>query len=323
MKRLLVLVISLVILAIIYGTIDLQRLVQTFQQCDRTWLAISLAMVIPQTVLTAVRFQYLVPNGARISLGEGNRLILAACTLNLFLPSKMGDLVKAYFMMDRGHLEGPLALSLVVFERACDLLSLLLWCAFGLLLYPSKDWLFWVMTGSVLLGLVFLCFLIGSRSFAMGCFSAIERGLRQQRFKRWSKLLLPPILNLQRAWGTMHHFFWSDRRRLIHVSSLSLFIWFLHLLQIWFFVLTLRASVPFVTNLALSSLSILAGLLPLTFAGVGTRDAAIIAFYHPYMNSYTGAALGLLCTLRYLIPAIAGMPFLGHYIALLRVKRNG
>jgi len=39
------------------------------------------------------------------------------------------------------------------------------------------------------------------------------------------------------------------------------------------------------------------------------RDAALIAFYQPYFNP-TAAALGLLCTSRYLLPAIGGLPFL-------------
>jgi hypothetical protein len=86
------------------------------------------------------------------------------------------------------------------------------------------------------------------------------------------------------------------------------------LLQIWFFILALNAWTPFLTNLALSPLAILAGLLPLTFAGVGTRDAALIAFYQPYFNAPTAAALGLLCTSRYLLPAIGGLPFLEQYL---------
>jgi len=36
------------------------------------------------------------------------------------------------------------------------------------------------------------------------------------------------------------------------------------------------------TNLGLALLAILAGLLPLTFAGSGTCDAALIVFYQSY-----------------------------------------
>ena len=55
---------------------------------------------------------------------------------------------------------------------------------------------------------------------------------------------------------------------------------------------------------------IFVGLLPLSFAGVGTRDAALIFFYSSYFDAEFGAALGLLCTLRYVIPGVAGLPFL-------------
>ncbi|NJP12403.1 MAG: flippase-like domain-containing protein, partial [Leptolyngbyaceae cyanobacterium RU_5_1] len=245
-----------------------------------------------------------------LTFPEANRLILAASTLNMVLPSKMGDIVKAYFMQERGHLSGSLALSLVIFEKACDMLSLLLWCAFGLLLYPQKDALFWVMTVSVVGGLVVGGLLLGSRPFAQVFFFSGQTIA--------PKPIKAKLATFQTAWREMHDYFWGDRSQLLKITAISIFTWFLHLLQIWFFILALKAWTPFVTNLALSPLAILAGLLPLTFAGVGTRDAALIVFYQPYFNAATAAALGVLCTSRYLMPAIAGLPFLGHYVSNLR-----
>ena len=80
----------------------------------------------------------------------------------------------------------------------------------------------------------------------------------------------------------------------------------------------LIAWVRFITNLALSSLAILAGLLPLTFAGVGTRDAALVYLYQPYFSASVGAALGILCTSRYFIPALVGLPFLNQMMSAVR-----
>lgn len=116
----------------------------------------------------------------------------------------------------------------------------------------------------------------------------------------------------------MRNYFWQDKVQLLKITVTSVFIWFLHLLQIWFFILALKAWTPLLANLALSPLAILAGLLPLTFAGVGTRDAALIFFYQPYFDATTAAALGLLCTSRYLLPAVGGLPFLGKYLAVTR-----
>jgi uncharacterized protein (TIRG00374 family) len=314
MKRLVSIIVSAVILAVIYWRIDFAALLQVFQNCDRGWMAISLGMVIPITLITAWRLQQLMPSGTWLGFTEANQLILAASVLNMVLPSKMGDLAKAYFMRDRGHLSGSLALSLVVFEKACDMLSLLLWCAFGLLLYPQKDWLFWVMTVSVGSGLLLGILLLSSARFAQVFFHLAQSIAPKKLRARLGKLSY--------AWGEMHNYFWHDKANLLKIAATSVFTWFLHLLQIWFFILALKAWAPFLANLALSPLAILAGLLPLTFAGVGTRDAALIAFYAPYFNAATAAALGVLCTSRYLLPAIGGLPFLNQYLATLQNHRN-
>ena len=310
MKKYISIAVSVAILLIIYSKIDLQSLAKVFANCDGLIMFLSLAMVIPITLFTSWRLQQLMPKGSDLDFLEANRLILGASVLNMVLPSKMGDIAKAYFMKDRGHLSGTLSLSLVVFEKACDMLSLLLWCVFGLIVYPEKNSLFLLMTIGVGLGLILGLILLGSRKFAVVFF---DIGINLLPKKIGEKLQ-----SLKESWLQMHDYFWEDKRQLIKVATTSIFIWFLHLFQIWLFILALKADVPFLTNLALSPLAILAGLLPLTFAGVGTRDAALILFYQPYFGEATGASLGLLCTSRYFLPAIIGLPFLGEMMATVK-----
>jgi uncharacterized protein (TIRG00374 family) len=313
MKRILSLLISLGILALIYWRMDFTRLGPVFEKCDALWLVLSLGMVLPLTLLTAWRLDQLMPGKTRLGVGESNRLILVASVLNLFLPSKMGDFAKAWFIKERGHAGAGLAFALVVFEKACDMLSLLLWCAFGLLLYPEKNLLFWVMTAFVAAGLIGGLLLLGSPTFAGFVFKTGGRVLPEKMRAKLEKLA--------DAWREMHEFFWRDRARLLLVSATSVLIWFLHLLQIWMFILALRAHAPFLASLALAPLAIFAGLLPLTFAGIGTRDAALIFFFHPYLDAPTAAALGILCTMRYVLPAIGGLPFVSRYVSTVRLAK--
>ncbi|MGB5712726.1 MAG: lysylphosphatidylglycerol synthase transmembrane domain-containing protein [Waterburya sp.] len=309
LKRFISIVISVAILFYIYSQIDVANLVQVLQNCDRLMLGISLGMVVPITLVTSWRLQQLVPQRS-LSLLEANRLILGASVLNMVLPSKMGDIAKAYFMSERSNLSGSLALAISIFEKACDLLSLLLWCVFGLIIYPAKDSLFWIMTVGVAGGLVLGLLLLSSQQFADLFFTFFIKFSPKSIGKKLQKM--------QNSWGEMHYYFWGDKQQLLLITSTSVFIWFLHLLQIWLFILALKAVVPFLVSLALSPLSILAGLLPLTFAGIGTRDAAIIYFYQNYFNEATGAALGLLCTSRYFIPALIGLPFLGQMLGAVK-----
>lgn len=350
-KKIISLVVSLGILALIYHRLNkdgkLGDLVQVFATSNPLWMAVSLGMVVPLTLFTSWRLQQLMPKAGQLSFAEANRLILVASVLNMVLPSKMGDIAKAYFMRDRGHMEGTLALSLVVFEKACDMLSLLLWCVFGLAwvrlsgskameafrwLAPPKsesssseelglslqqqELLFFslsafVVAGSLALGLL----LIGSPKFAQSFFRLAGRLAPGKVGAKLDKL--------GASWAEMHAYFWVSKARLAKVTLTSVFIWFLHLLQIWLFILALNASVPFLANLALSPLAILAGLLPLTFAGVGTRDAALVLFYGPYFPAATAAALGLLCTARYVLPALGGLPFIGRYLPAMKGMKKG
>ena len=112
--------------------------------------------------------------------------------------------------------------------------------------------------------------------------------------------------------------FWSNKPKAVIFINGSLFLWLMHLFQIWLFVLALNSNVPFLDNAAMASLAIFIGLLPFTLAGIGTRDAAIIFFYQPYIGVPTAAALGLLCTLRYFLPALIGLPFVRQYLVNAR-----
>ena len=104
----------------------------------------------------------------------------------------------------------------------------------------------------------------------------------------------------------------------MNIVGVTLFIWFLHLLQIWLLAAALHAPVPLLSSLGLSSLALLAGLAPLTLAGVGTRDVATIYLFAPFLTAPAGAALGLMLTLRYVLPGLAGLPFLAEYIDVIR-----
>lgn len=331
LKRFISLSISVVILLIIYSKIDTKKLIEVFQNCDIIWLIISLGMVIPLVLFTSWRLQQLIPKGTSLGFIEANRLILGSSVLNMVLPSKMGDIVKAYFMKERNGVTGSLSLAIVIFEKACDLLSLLLWCAFGLILYPAKDSLFWTMTTGVVGGLVLGLMILSSRKFANLFFNLST--------KLAPKKIASKLQKMQLSWGEMHAHFWGDKKQLLLIITTSIFIWFLHLLQIWLFIIALKASVPLIISIALSPLSLLAGLLPLTFAGVGTRDAALIYFYQPYFSDFylttnlvreaaanqaqaTGAALGWLCTSRYFLPAIIGLPFLGQMLAATKKMKS-
>ncbi|MCP4747092.1 MAG: flippase-like domain-containing protein [Desulfobacteraceae bacterium] len=307
MKKLISLAVSLLILSIIFYKIDLSKMVDIFRHCSLTWMGLGAAMFIPATMITAFRFKIIAPDQARISYAEALKLVLAGSSLNMVLPSKMGDIAKGYFVTQKSAGTNlSLALSLVVYEKACDVLSLLLWCVLGLIFYKQTDVIFFVLSFMVLMGLIGGILMIGSTRFALLILKSMNK-IAPGKIKN-------KIDTFANSWISMCTFLKKDKPLMLKVAAISIAVWFLHLVQIWFFIRMLNATAPFGSHLALTPLAIFAGLLPLTYAGIGTRDAALIYFLKDYLSSGAAAALGILCTMRYIVPALAGLPFLNRYM---------
>lgn len=301
-RQLISLLLGLLILALIYWRIDASKLLHALLSADPMLLALALFLFIPQTLFIAIRFKTLIPPGHALSLRRATSLFLTGSVLNLFLPSKMGDLAKAYFLARDNGVKGELAFAIVLLERLLDLLALMLWGMVGLLLYPERDSVYTAMQWLVLIGLT-LCLAMVFSSQASRFILGFVRRLTPTRWKN-------RVLSLDHAWRQMQSYLHDNPRQLALATGNSLWIWFLHLLQIWLFILALHPDgIEFLFSIGMTALSLLAGLLPLTLAGIGVRDAALIFFYQGHLPVPVSAALGVLCTVRYLIPALVGVPF--------------
>ena len=303
MKKLVGLLVSLILLAIIWWRVDLAAIGAAMAAANPWWLAAGLATIIPLTLVTALRFGML--TRTPIGLWPATRLILGASTLNLVLPSKLGDLAKGLVLTGRYGFDMKLAVAIVVMERSLDMAALLFWGVLALL---------WVGWGNVWLmlaaagigGLLLLLILLLSPLRIASRMIALAGRIAPGKVGRW-------LTGFAAEWQEAVRWFWSDRKRVAGVAGVSLLIWGGHLAQFWLFAQAL-GHVPFLDNMAFATLAILAGLLPFTMAGIGTRDAAILFLYAAFLTPGAAAVLGVLATLRYLIPAIAGLPFMGDYL---------
>ena len=310
MKKAIGALVSLILLALIWWQVDLSSIRAALAAADGWWLAAGLATIVPLTLVTAMRFGMLTQTP--IGLWSATRLILGASSLNLVLPSKLGDLAKAVALTGRHGFDPKLAVGVVVMERSLDMAALLFWGVLALLWVGWGD--AWLMLGAAGAGalLVLLVILLSPLRFASRLLALAGR-IAPGRIGRW-------LSGFGETWQQAVGWFWSDRRRVAKVAGVSLLIWGGHLAQFWLFAQGL-GRVPFLDNMAFATLAILAGLLPFTMAGVGTRDAAIVLLYAPYLSAGSAAVLGVLATLRYLVPAIAGLPFMGDYLVQVRKER--
>ena len=145
--RLIKLTMAIVVLAVLYRAADWRAVLAVLASLDGLWLAGAFAMFVPQTLVSAWRWQGLAAGIQRISLATALRQTLAASALNLVVPSKLGDLSKAG-MLPRQAMTP--AAGLVVVEKGSDVAALLVLLGLGWL--GANSFAVVLLTGAVIAG---------------------------------------------------------------------------------------------------------------------------------------------------------------------------
>lgn len=309
MKRTAVTLLSLVVsgalLVTLYSSLNIRQVGEALLRADVLWLVVSVGMILPITVLRALRFYWVAPAGSLAGRTEALRLTLVASALNVFLPAKSGDLIKSYFVARGGQTSAGVALAIVVYERLCDLFGLIAWCLLGWLVgRPQIDGIpsaFWVALAVICA----ICFvLISSERAASVVRTAVRALVPGGRLRK--------IHDLADGWPGLLRVLRGRRRWIV---SYSLGLWLTHLFQIWLFTVALSVEVPFTVCASLSAVALMAGQLPLTFAGLGTRDVALVVLLARYMTPELAAAMGVLISTRGLLPPLLGLPIMRPYLS--------
>jgi len=296
--------VSAVLLLAIYRTMDLRRVEDALVHANKVWMVVSIAMILPITVLRALRFFLVAPAGALPSIAEALRLTLVASALNVFLPAKTGDLIKSYFVARRSDTAAGVAVSVIVYERVSDLFGLTFWClagwAIGRPQVAGLPAMFWAL----LAGLGALCgLLIASERIATALCALVSATFSHRRLRR--------IRDLADGWPQLLR---ELRGRRLSIVAFSLLLWLTHLCQLWMFTVTLALSIPFMVVASLSAIALMAGQLPFTVAGLGTRDAALVLLLAAYTPPEAAAAMGILIATRGFLPPLFGVPVMRPYL---------
>jgi glycosyltransferase 2 family protein len=307
---LLSLLVSGALIYLLYRTLNLRQVGVALLTADRLWLVISIGMILPITALRAIRFFWVAPAGALPGIGEAFKLTLVSAALNVFVPAKAGDLIKSYFVAKRGHTTSGVAIAIIVYERLCDLFGLIFWCLLGWFVgrpeVTNLPAAFWLLLG----GLGALCGILISSETAAGLWRALMAGMIPEGGARARKRR--KLRQLAVGWPDLLEVLRSRRQWIV---PFSLLLWLAHLFQIWLFTVALSLHVPFTVCASLSAIALMAGQLPLTVAGLGTRDVALVVLLAAYVAPESAAALGVLISTRNFLPPLIGLPFMRPYLA--------
>ena len=284
----------LLVLWLISG-IDKSHALVLIKQAEIEWLLIAFILISFSPLFMTWRWLGTLCGlpGERLSFNIAFRAVLTAIALNSFLPMKGGDVAKA--LVSRKYYGLSAVIGSVLLERFVDLGLIGLLAAVALL--KEGTGLSWV-----LLGLVPLC--ISSTLFLLALWAPLER---------WSKpvTLCNSLRNFRQVCYVWIH---TPKAVIITVGS-SLVCWLIALCVFVCLARALDPTFPYSLIVTAFPIGIVAGLVPVTVSGLGTRDATFAVL----LSSRFGQEKAVLLALGYTLIAYWYLSILAGVLLLLVV----
>ncbi len=277
--------VSILLLIFAYSRADSAGLARALGAVHPPLALAAFVLLLPIVWLSGLRLKIL--STGNISTGHGCCLILLASFLNLILPARAGDLVKAAFVPQKDKFRRIEAAGVVVAEKLLDTFAF--FCVFGCAALASAGASQHAIVGFVFLASVaiFLC-----PRLLPAMWRRQPEQATQRRWNRFGAGLSMAVAHSPTSWAGV-----------ILLSGLVVTI---QAVQIVVFALAINQSVPFAAGIAASVLALGMAALPISLGGFGSREAALVMLFGSWMSQAESTALAVLVTGRYLAAAFAG-----------------
>lgn len=280
---------------------DMEEAREALRQAQWPWLLGALLATCAIPLSASFRWMGVLRavEGLRFPYGGALRAVLMANVLNSFLPSKAGDGAKAVYLRQHGGLS--MGVGTVILERAVDFSVL------GLLGMAGY------FTSGALWGLFAGAFLLGSM---VTLFSIIL-------LFPVNKLPLPEkILGKLDSLGKVFRCWVRHPGAMAQTLAGSLCTWSMAGLTVCCLSSAFQTGIPWGYAYGVFPLAILAGLIPVTVSGVGTRDSAFVFLLSAHSTVEGATLVGLGYTVfGYWILSLISLPVV--FVELRRYWKKG
>lgn len=278
---------------------DLAQLFTILRQTRLAPLIASLILVFPFLIIKGWRWQRIL---RELEIPMPLTTLTGMYTVGVYLasvtPGQSGDLMKAWYLRQRGYPLAPALLSIVL-DRLFDLVVMALFATFGVFalgqLIPNRALQTLIVVGMGV-GLLSLFVIIVARTPRQWIFTQVLPKILPTKLhaslERW---------NSQLATLAMHH------RMLLPATIATLFSACFTFLRLWLLFISLNIFVPLSLAVGVSALIAIVQVLPISIAGVGVRDAVLIAVLTAPIYGYSQeqalslSALFLLLTIEHIL----------------------
>ncbi len=305
-SRLLPLV-GLVLFLYIIWNMDLAEIFSILKGMNMLYLLVSIAAIIPSLIIKAFKWKLLIKSyGIDYPLTDSITSWLAGFSISLITPGRVGDISRACYLKEKGISFGR-ALTTVVIDRIIDIITLFCLTITGIFVFIT----FYAAYENLLLSslvifllFIFLVFLLTKKNFVRFILGPFFRRLAPERYKP----KLGSVFNeFYRGLGFMR-----KKKGIVFMATIiTVIAWFVTFLQYYFFALAINIEPSLAFLIVIVPITILLDALPISFSGIGTRDAALI-FFFSFAGLSAESAISLSLVILFIGYAIIG--FVGLFL---------
>ena len=290
--------ISVGILIFICWRIPCARIVNIIRHADAGYLGIAVFVALLNHFLFSVdKFRRIISSTSHtLSFEKATIIKVGGSTLDVVLPFRLGDILKAkYLNIDKG-LSMPYALGALVFDKALNLWAILVVLFVGFSFMPAHVPL--VLPGVMLLMLVAVIWFNKLWDVACILFGKVH--------SRAGEIL--------RQFGEA--FFQGSFRRKASLCGYALLIQALEVSLFYFIFLSVGIKIPMAFILSGGALVVAVSVVPVAFLGIGVREAAVVTVFAAYAVPEILLSVGVLLTLiGHVMTRLLGLFFIPRFFA--------
>ena len=265
--------VSLIALAVVFGTVDVREAWQVIQTASLPLLLLALAVVATQIVVRGWRWRVVLPprpDGSAVPIARTISPLLVGYLGNAILPARLGEPIRAAFIAKREQLDTMVSFGATMLERLIDVASLALIGFLAAVALGAETWIIVVGAAAGFGGLIFLAVLVVvglTRLADIGSALLARVGLAQRtrRLQGWARSF---AVGVDRGRNPL---------RLSKAIVLSLVAWVLDAMIFYLVALALGIDIGFADAVLIGAVAVLATAIPAAPGYVGTFELAATA----------------------------------------------
>jgi uncharacterized protein (TIRG00374 family) len=218
----------------------------------------------------SIRWKFMLTTVKRIPIGNLWSATAIAFMFNNLLPARLGEFVRAYAIGRSENISKSAAFATIVYERVVDVFTLIVLLWFCFLKIEGPVWLKRSGIVLVVFNLALLALLVVMYRYGERFTGVLERCCRplperiRTRLLRWTESFIAGL-------GVL-----ADRSALLPVILLSIPVWGFATLGVYYCLLAIDMTLPFMASVVLIVLISLGSMIPSAPAYIGTMQYACI-----------------------------------------------